>query len=496
MNMIRNRTFFTTIAVLTLAFTACKEEDGSTPPNPKDSISINPPSLPKFKAEGGTMTVTVDANNEWSMSHKDNSSSSWLRMSPYYEKYGAGTKTIELKALENTSKVTRTDTIIFTCGTAVPIKLEVTQNGISYLDVSPEELPSFKADGTCKGNDTFTIDSNIDWTITCPSDWCHVSPKNGSENKEIKVTADSYDGTTQRKATFTIAPNEDSLKEKLVRTVTVTQDGVTLYTRVISPVELDFGIDTDTKYIEIESNEEWGFNISGDLSCISAVTPETNKIAVTTNDNKTDKQHVATVTVYGKSSKDATIVTIRQECIKLSIMPESKSFGKEAADDIFTVSCNTTWSATSSDESWCTIRSLDNKTLIISVTENKSFTKRDAKVTIKAGEVERYIIVTQSPTLPTPFYIYIDGDKNPTIASTGGKLPVKIITNDGPFKVSGYTEWYEIKDKTDNSFVIDVKKNGSLSKRTATITVTSNSGKTDTLTVTQKAGNIGIEEYD
>ena len=276
------------------------------------------------------------------------------------------------------------------------------------------------------------------------------------------------------------------------------------YTKVTSPTDnkLSFGLASETKYIEVESNEDWEVseeNTSWLASVDTEKTENGGRVAVKSKANDTETAYTAKIIIKGKSSGNTASIDISQEGIIIKGVPESKEFGNGADKYTFSFECNTTWEA-SSNQTWCTVSPSGRQTgksLTIYVTENTYTSQRPATVTIKVGNgnVERNISVTQQGTAP---YIYIDGEKSITVESTGSEKTIKIATNDSPFTPGSDKEWCTVEsvDQTNKTFKIKVKSNGTLSTRTATITVTSKSDKTDTMTVTQKAGNIGVEEYD
>ena len=150
--------FLSILTLLLLALAACEDGndfgEGYTPsleknttPNPvpaPDELTISPTSLNIFDAEGGTQTVTVTANNAWSMSVEyKGSSTGWLNLSPSPGDFSSGTKSISITASENTSTDSRNATITFTCGTATPVTLTVTQEKAQ----TTEDVQTFTANG-------------------------------------------------------------------------------------------------------------------------------------------------------------------------------------------------------------------------------------------------------------------------------------------------------------------------------------------------------------
>lgn len=429
-----------------------------------------------------TRTITVTSNENWTATISSDATS-W----GWSIKQSTGTVTVTVA--KNPTDKPREGTVTITGNDSKDETLvKITQPGI-ILTVDKTELPFQDAGGS--QDLTVTCNTN-DWTATS-SDESVCTVKKKDNNKTLTVTCLKNTTTDERKATVTVKAGE------VTKEVNVTQEPnkPTPYTKVTSPADhkISFDLAADTKYIEVESNEEWDVS-EENTSWLDSVTKEKKdnggRVKVTSKANNTETAHTATITIKGKTSGNETPVTVTQEGIKLSVNPTSKTFGKDADSGTFTITCNTTWTATSSDDSWCTVNNKDDATLTVSVKENTATTERKATVTVQAGDVKRTIAITQTGA---DSYIYIDGEKSLTVGKDGGEQTIKVSTNDGPFKVTGNPDWCEVKDVKAGSFVIAVKENGTLSKRSATLTVTSKSGKTDTAEVTQEANGIEREDY-
>lgn len=430
-----------------------------------------------------TRTITVMSNETWTATLSNEAKTRGWSID---KTSGGNNGTVTVTVAKNTTDQARTATVTVKGNDSNDeTTVTITQTGIT-LDVSAPT--TFTASGSSQDL-TVTCNTN-DWTGASSMSWCTVQKK---DNKTLAVTCTPNTTTDQRKATVIVQAGD------VPKSIEVIQEPNTSvpYTKVTSETSLDFDLDAGTKYIEIESNEEW--EVSKDnASWLASVTTEKNanggRVTVTAKANTTETSHTAIITIKGNTSGDRTPVTVTQKAVELSVSPSTKNFDKPNADsESFIITCNTTWIASSSDNSWCKVEKKGDSVLTVSVTENTSITERTAKVTVQAGEVTRTIDITQAGTSP---YILINGEKSLTVSNGGETMTITVSTNDGPFTVSGNPAWCSVTNITDNSFELKVEPNGTLSKRTATITVVSQSGKTDTLTVTQKAGNIGIEDYE
>lgn len=85
----------------------------------------------------------------------------------------------------------------------------------SYLTVNKSSL-SFVYSG---GSDSFSISSNVSWTVTSSAAWCTVSPSSGSNDGTVTVKASENTTTADRSATITVTGGG------ITKTISVTQGG-------------------------------------------------------------------------------------------------------------------------------------------------------------------------------------------------------------------------------------------------------------------------------
>ena len=83
-----------------------------------------------------------------------------------------------------------------------------------FVTVSPSSL-NFPASGE---QQTFTVSSNVDWTVSCDASWITISPSSGTNKGTITVTAEGNTAFSQRTATITVKGTNVTAK-----IITVTQ---------------------------------------------------------------------------------------------------------------------------------------------------------------------------------------------------------------------------------------------------------------------------------
>lgn len=153
--------------------------------------------------------VSVTANVSWTVT--DNQT--WLSASPTS---GSNNGSFTVSATANTGATARTGTVTVTGG-GLTRTVSVTQAAATSttLNVSANALSLAAA----AGSQTFTITSNVSWTVSDNQSWLSVSPTSGSNNATVTVTATANTGTTSRSGTVTVTGGS------LTRTVAVTQAG-------------------------------------------------------------------------------------------------------------------------------------------------------------------------------------------------------------------------------------------------------------------------------
>ena len=183
-----------------------REVTNSTP-DTDPYLTVNPSSL-SFGYSGGSDSFTISSNVSWTVT----SSATWCTVSP---SSGSNNGTVTVKASENTSTADRTATITVTGG-GITKTISVTQghkDSDPYLTVNKSSL-SFDYSG---GSSTFTITSNVSWTVTSSATWCTLSPSSGSSNGTVTVKASENTTTADRTATITVTGGG------ITRTIFVTQ---------------------------------------------------------------------------------------------------------------------------------------------------------------------------------------------------------------------------------------------------------------------------------
>ena len=175
-----------------------------------NNLTLSQTSL-SFASAAASSAVNVTANVSWTVTDDQ----TWLSASPTS---GSNNGSFTVSATANTGTTSRTGTVTVTGG-GLTRTVAVTQAGTtaSTLTVSATSLALASAAST----GTFSITSNVSWTVTDDQTWITVSPTSGVSNATVTVSATANTATTSRSGTVTVSGGS------ITRTVAVTQAAAT-----------------------------------------------------------------------------------------------------------------------------------------------------------------------------------------------------------------------------------------------------------------------------
>ena len=213
--MNRNKWFsFAALAIITL-LTACGGSGGGGDDDDpvvasKEQIVISNQSV-SFLAEVGEQTINVNANCAWTVT-VENGDANWMTVNP---KSGVNMGSFTISVTANTTETDRYATLIV-AGKTLTRTINVTQRGRETTMTVDVSSLDFSVNGASK---TFSITSNGSWTIEAP-EWCGLSMKSGSNNKEITATVGKNETGAERTGEIVVSGQSG----KTAR-ISVKQDG-------------------------------------------------------------------------------------------------------------------------------------------------------------------------------------------------------------------------------------------------------------------------------
>lgn len=179
-------------------------QKGSSPPTAL-YLTVKPDNV-TFDAKGGTGSVTIKSNTEWTAAMKEDVN--WIT---YSSSEGNGNKDISLQLIENKSEKGRSTTLQFSWkneqGITCSKNVNVSQKGTPpptalYVAVKPEDV-TFSADG---GSAAIIVKSNTKWEVTKSDDedWLTLGSSEGDGNKTITIKATKNTSLNNRAAKLSL----------------------------------------------------------------------------------------------------------------------------------------------------------------------------------------------------------------------------------------------------------------------------------------------------
>jgi YD repeat-containing protein len=287
-------------------------------------LSANP-SILNFSNSGGWLSVSVSSNLSWTVS--DNQS--WITVSPGS---GSNNGTLSVTCSANTGTTTRTGIITLTGG-GTSGTITVIQKGVPNLNVSPTSL-SFSSGTSTK---TFTVSSNLFWTVSANQTWITVSPVLGTDNGTVSVTCSANRVTSSRSGTVTISGGG------ITRTVAITQ-AASSNQLTVSPDSLAFDESGGTQTFSIISNISW--TVTDNSSWIT-VNPSSGSddqtISVTCLANGSVPRNNGIVTISGGGITRTIAITQEATQVQFNVSPTSFTFSASGGHATCEITSNYFW---------------------------------------------------------------------------------------------------------------------------------------------------------
>ncbi len=377
------------------------------------------------------------------------------------------------------------------------------------ISVSVDEL-TFAAAGETK---TITVTANVAWRLdNCPS-WLTVSPESWSSTTTVKLTASANTTTSPLTGIVRFVTTDGSY---LPAQLSVMQDAAETPAQPTLNVDespLNFSASQDHKTITVEGTDEWTASvthINGTGWCTIDNRSGKGKGSVTVNVSANDdtKERKARITINGINSGKTFNVEVIQEgkavTPTLSVGNTVLDFSYAQDSNAIYIEGNDEWTADVSyadnRTGWCTVTPSGTApgNAIVKVIANDDTTERVAYINLKGVKSQKSIPITvrQAGKLETPVEASIsvnpselEFDSNPT-----ARKRVR-VTSTGEWTLTCDQPWCVISNQSSTDFYVRPEQNTTISRRTAIITLTCGS-KQCTVTVKQKAANIGRNEYE
>lgn len=362
-------------------------------------LKTSPKNLAGFARTGGSQDIQILSNTDWMII----SSEAWCSPS---EIRGTGDKLISITATQNTLTTPRNATITISWADE-ELDINVTQERGEdpRLSVTPQTIGQVSNEG---GSYTFTISSNVEWSVKSNKEWCHVNSPTEAfmGDGNFKITVDKNPiGSDARDAILTIKSAAGD------KTIDVQQTaGPTPVLNIVPSTlgTLEYENTGGTQTFTIQSNIEWSVTCSDNSWC-HIVTPTSSvmgngevKVKVDVNPAEAPERTCSLiiksswfdedkiVTVHQKKG-DAGYVRVSNSTLSAKPQGETLTFNIESNLSNWTVSSN---------KDWCEVKTSSgsfNGTVSLSVGLNSGSEARDATITIKSKVNDVIVTVHQEP---------------------------------------------------------------------------------------------------
>lgn len=419
------------------------------------------PSSQNVTSTSGSTSFSISSNVSWSATDD----AAWLSVSPTS---GDGNATLSANYDANSSSSSRTANISIVGGgiTRTVTVIQEGQTTSNYLTVSP----SSQDVTSTAGSTSFTVSSDLSWSVSDDSDWLSVSPNNGNGNATLSANYDENTTTTSRTGTITISGGG------ITKTVTVNQEGQTVPPFIsVTPANQNVSNSAGSVNFTIESNISW--TTRDDVKWLSkSIKDSSGNATLTATYEKNDlgTPRTATITVSGSGiTKDVT-VTQAASPVVLEISPSSQSVTNLEDSVTFVISANVEWSLTK-DADWITLSQnfgTGSTDLIVYVNENTSGISRTAKITLTDGNITSDVTITQSAAPIHTILAVVSPAEGGNISGTGDFVHNSSVTITCTPNIGWkFNSWSEdgLIVSTDSSFTFVVTKSRNLTAQLSEI---------------------------
>ena len=289
----------------------------------KASLSVSPESL-EFSANKGEEMLNVTSNTDWVIT-KD---AEWITLD---SDKGKGLATIAAGVTENTSLTSRTGSItVSTSDGSVKKTVSVRQSGAAVVFTIDRNEFSVAAAGE---SFSVKVTHNIGYKINSQPEWVKQPDKANNGNVDTYTFTAEANTTTEAREGVIVFCNDNN---ECVP-VTVKQAGANA-TLSVSPAELTFTANTESKSLDVTSNTAWTAASGASWAKLNKTNGSGNaQIAVTAEENTAITQRSATVTIKTADGKATATVKVTQSAANVIFSVDRNEFNVAAAGESFSV---------------------------------------------------------------------------------------------------------------------------------------------------------------
>lgn len=392
-----------------------------TPEKAAASIRMVCDALPSYTVPStnpGVITFNVSSNTPWTITRS--SGAEWCNVTPSSSSAGALISDVVVTCESNPNGEDRSATLTLTAEKVnIPVTITITQDRRGKLFVTPVSQ-DYAATG---GPLSFTIQTNVPWTIRSTESWLSFNRESGNPDPEgrtltIQAIAEQSN-VLERTATVIVTAGDDE------ETFEVVQKGKF----DITEISEEFSGAGSTQVLKIRTDLPW--EVSADKGWISfdketgVGTGATTEVQVTAapNDGVIRK---ANITVEAGGVVKTFEVTQMGAVFEI-IAPEDPVVAGKGGDLLIEVRSSLAWEPSTKVEGW-TVTKADDSHVKLTAAYNSKFAAKKGDVTVtSATGNELSVEITQDVnfTFEGSYEVLSDG----SVKVMGGK-PTRVTTKD------------------------------------------------------------------
>jgi len=447
----------------------------------KASLTVSPESL-EFSANKGEEMLSITSNTDWVITK----GAEWITLD---SDKGKGLATIAAGVTENTSLTSRTGTItVSTSDGSVKKTVSVRQSGADVIFTIDKNEFNVAAVGE---SFSVKVTRNIGYKINSQPEWVKQPDKANSGNVDTYTfTAEANTSTEAREGVIVFCNDNNECVP-----VTVKQAGANA-TLSVSPAELTFTANTESKSLDVTSNTAWTAASGASWAKLNKTNGSGNaQIAVTAEENTAITQRSATITIKTADGKASATVKVTQSAANVIFSVDKNEHSVAAAGGDFTVKVT---------------RNIGYK-----INSQPEWVKQPDKA--NSGNVDTYTFTAEANTSTEARegVIVFCNDNNEriqvTVKQAGAKASLSVspaeltftakpesksfsVSSNTDWSVASSADWVKIGTTSGSGnaqVTASAEENTATTQRTATITLKTTDGKaTATIKVTQNPADV------
>lgn len=441
--------------------------------NGVNNLSVSPATM-SFTSAGGTQSVAVSSNTNWTITGKPD----WISLSAVS---GSNNGSVTVTAAPNGTASVRNAILTFSAPGVTNRNVSITQQSASTaLGVSPASLSFPSAGGTIP----VSVTSNTTWTASESLSWLSLSTSGGTNSGTVNVTCTVNTDTAARSGVITF-----SGIGALTQTVAVTQQGASLFMSV-APASLTFTALSGSQNLSITSNTSWTLSESLDWLSLSATSGSNNgAIVVTCGTNTGTSVRSGTITLSGTGVASQTVAVSQSgNSLTLTLSTNNMNFVAGGGSNTFAITSNTSWNVSPS-ANWITVNpgsGSNNGTITVTCAPNTTTSARTANISVwGTGVATQLIVISQAAQAPSLSISPTTLDFN----APGGSQSIAVTSNT-VWTVSEGLSWITVipdQGTNNGSFSVLCGQNTGNTSRSGIITVSASGAASQTIAVNQSA---------